>query len=264
MELGAFLLLSAVFAVAAGLTWLIVRLSPEPETLMGLMGWIGPWLAPLHSTIQRDMVIAGLSGRLTPERVIGLQVILAIGLGAAGAVGGWPLACVAFSLGLLAPRWHLRQRGVRRQQAIFRDLPYTIDLLTVVVEAGHDFGMALAKVTEKIPPGPLKEELARTMSELRLGRPRREALRELAARVNLHELSTLAMALIQTDQLGASLGPALRVQADELRQARARRAERLALEAPVKMLVPLLGCIFPAVFIVLLLPIGLALLGHVP
>ena len=260
MDLGNLLTSGLVFGAVAALTLYAFAL---PATLAG-----GRRLLPYRLKIQREIVTAGLAGRWTAERVIGWQAVLAVLFGIVGAVikfpGGWMTAGLLMVAGFVMPRQYLRRRMTQRQRAIFRDLPYTIDLLTVVVEAGHDFGVALARVVERAQPGPLKDELTDTLNQIRLGRSRREALRDLAARTGLQELSTLVMALVQTDQLGTSLGPTLRIQSDELRQARARRAEKLALEAPVKMLLPLLGFIFPSVFIVLLLPIGLSLLRHVP
>lgn len=256
MDPGGLLTSGLVFGAVAALS---LYASALPATVAG-----SRWLAPFRLTIQREIVMAGLTGRWTAERVIGFQVLLAVLFGMAGATMGWMTACLLSLAGFVIPRRYLRGRVAQRHRVLFRDLPYTIDLLTVVVEAGHDFGVALSRVVDRALPGPLKDELTATLSQIRLGRSRREALRDLADRTGLPELSTLVAALIQTDQLGASLGPALRIQSDELRQARARRAEKLAMEAPMKMLIPLLGFIFPAVFVVLLLPIGLMLLRHAP
>lgn len=258
------LVLSLVFGALAALSFIVLSRPLDPRAAMTT---VGQWLLPLRLKIQREIVFAGLTERLTAETVVGLQIVLAVLLGAGGVFilpGGWAAAGLLFVFGLQAPRWWLRAQVSRRQRAIFLALPYTIDLLTVVVEAGQDFGVAIARVVDRAQPGPLKDELAAMLSQIRLGRSRREALKDLAARTGLQELSSLVMALIQTDQLGVSLGPALRIQSDELRQARARRAEKLAMQAPVKMLVPLLGCIFPSVFIMLLLPIGLKLLAPTP
>ncbi|MEI6166894.1 MAG: type II secretion system F family protein [bacterium] len=157
--------------------------------------------------------------------------------------------------GFIFPAANIGERAARRKQSIALELPDTLDLLTISVEAGLDFLTALRRVVEKHRAGPLKDELSFFFNQIELGRPRRDALREMASRVKLQDLSAVVSSLIQADRLGASIGPVLKVQSDMLRIRRAQRAEKAAQEAPVKMLAPLVLCIMPAVFLMILAPV---------
>jgi tight adherence protein C len=164
----------------------------------------------------------------------------------------YAIAFAAF--GFVFPYIWLSDQIKKRQRAILRALPYNIDLLTLSVEAGLDFQAALGTVVEKGRPGPLVEELNLTLSEIKLGKTRAEALRNLADRVQIPEIAAFVSNLIQADRMGTSMGKVLRIQSTQLRINRTHRAEKLANEAPVKMLLPLIGCIFPTVFLVLFGP----------
>ena len=130
-----------------------------------------------------------------------------------------------------------------------------LDLLTLSVEAGLDFMTALQRNCERRKLDPLNEELIHMIREIQLGTARRVALKNLSTRVALEDLRSVTYSLIQADELGVSIGAILRIQADQMRQRRFDRAERLANEAPVKLLLPLMLFIFPCVFIILLGPI---------
>lgn len=166
----------------------------------------------------------------------------------------WALLFAAF--GSLYPLIWLRDKVRARHFAIVRALPYNLDLLTLSVEAGLDFAAALAKVVEKGRKGPLSDELAITLKELKLGKTREEALRNLAARVELTTLTSFVHALIQADKMGTPLGKILRILSTQMRIERTQRAEKLANEAPVKLLLPLIGFIFPTIFLMLFGPIA--------
>jgi tight adherence protein C len=168
-----------------------------------------------------------------------------------------PFIAVAFALvGALYPLIWLRDKVRARHHAITRALPYNLDLLTLSVEAGLDFAAALGKVVEKGRKGPLADELHTTLKELKLGKTREEALRNLAARVDLTTLNSFVHALIQADKMGTPLGKILRILSTQMRIERTQRAEKLANEAPVKLLLPLIGFIFPTIFIMLFGPIA--------
>lgn len=160
-----------------------------------------------------------------------------------------------FVFGWFFPYIALNDQIKKRQNNIRRALPYHIDLLTLSVEAGLDFGGALQTVVDKGQPGPLIEELSIMLSEMKLGKTREEALRNFSGRVQILEVSTFVSNLVQADKMGTSMGKVLRIQSSQLRIARAQRAEKLANEAPVKMLLPLVLCFFPTVFMVLFGPI---------
>ncbi len=143
----------------------------------------------------------------------------------------------------------------RRHLSIQRSLPFVLDLLTLSVEAGMDFISALQRNCKLRRLDALNEELLRMTKEIQVGSSRKEALRNMSERVRQPDLKAVANALIQADELGVSIGAMLRIQSEQLRSRRFDRAEKLAAEAPVKMLGPLMLCIFPAVFIILLGPI---------
>ena len=160
------------------------------------------------------------------------------------------------AFGAVYPLIWLRDKVRARHHAITRALPYNLDLLTLSVEAGLDFAAALGKVVEKGRKGPLSDELSQTLKELKLGKTREEALRNLSVRVDLQTLTSFVNALIQADKMGTSLGKILRILSTQMRIERTQRAEKLANEAPVKLLLPLIGCIFPTIFIILFGPIA--------
>ena len=143
----------------------------------------------------------------------------------------------------------------KRHLSIQKSLPFVLDLLTLSVEAGMDFISALQRNCKLRKLDPLNEELLRMTKEIQVGSSRKEALRNMADRVKQPDLKSVSYALIQADELGVSIGAILRIQSEQLRSRRFDRAEKLAAEAPVKMLGPLMLCIFPAVFIILLGPV---------
>ncbi|MBM4148724.1 MAG: type II secretion system F family protein [Lentisphaerae bacterium] len=149
-----------------------------------------------------------------------------------------------------------------RHRSIQKSLPFILDLLTLSVEAGMDFMSALQRCVERRQVDALGEELIRVIRGIQLGKTRRDALREMSQRVNLPSLRSVVHALIQADELGVSVGYILRIQSDQIRLRRFERAEKLANEAPVKMLFPLMFFIFPAVFLILLGPVIYRLLSQ--
>ena len=157
-------------------------------------------------------------------------------------------------VGFYVPDFAVWDTKNRRQKAVLRELPNFMDLLTLSVEAGLDFMAAISRVVSFAKDGPLKEEFNQMMKELQLGVVRADALRNLADRVQLTELSSFATILIQADQMGASIGPVLRSQSDLLRRSRFQRAEREGAKAAQKLLIPLIFCILPAVFLVIMGP----------
>ncbi|NPV07425.1 MAG: type II secretion system F family protein [Anaerolineae bacterium] len=189
-----------------------------------------------------------LSGLATGAVVFLLTQALALGIGA-GVVFGLLLG----TLGYMLPVMWLGSRIRQRKQEILRALPDALDLLTISVEAGLGFDAALAKVVEKWDNA-LTYEFGRVLAEVRVGKLRREALRDMAERVEVPEVKSFVAAIIQADQLGASIGRILHVQAAQMRMKRRQRAEEAAQKAPIKMLIPLAFLIMPALFIVLLGP----------
>jgi tight adherence protein C len=228
-------------------------------------------------------VFAGLSRSLTPRGTVARLNRLAA---TAGRPAAWPvpklvaaklvLAAVAGSLGLLVATSHpgaltiglaavatgtayflpellLYSRGQERQEAIGLELADTLDQMTIAVEAGLGFESAMARAG-KNGKGPLAEELVRTLQDIAVGQPRREAYLALAERTGVVDLRRFIRAVVQADQYGVSIADVLRTQAQEMRLKRRQRAEEKAMQIPVKVIFPLILCILPTLFIVLLGP----------
>ncbi|MGB9885416.1 MAG: type II secretion system F family protein [Moorellales bacterium] len=220
--------------------------------------------------LRRRLDQAHLQYRLGPGELMVLKYLALVAGGTAavllgGAVAGSRGMAVLGPVGVLAgwygPDLYLRLLARERQRRIEKSLPDVLDLLTVSVEAGLGFDGALAKIVEK-SRGPLAEEFARVLQEIRMGKPRAEALRDLAGRTGVEDLVSFTGAVILADQLGLSLGNVLRLQARQMRQKRRQRAEELAMKAPVKMLLPLIFFIFPSIFVVLLGPALIQILQY--
>ena len=230
-----------------------------------------PGFARARQTADEMIVAAGMEGLLSGTEFVALKFLVPITCGTAwmalmlllGALmpespfagNGIVFGMAGFLIFYAYPLMWLRGTLKRRHLAIMRALPFVLDLLTLSVEAGMDFMGALQRNCERRKLDPLNEELIRMTREIQVGTPRRIALRNMADRVRQPDLKGVAHALIQADELGVSIGSILRIQSDQLRGRRFDRAEKLANEAPVKMLGPLLLCIFPAVLVILLMPI---------
>jgi len=179
------------------------------------------------------------------------RVQLALVFGLAGA-----------ALGFLAPDFWLGSRARKRSFEMVLQLPDALDLLTISVEAGLGFDAALAKVVEKME-GPLIHEFRQALAEIRMGRSRRDAMRDIVARADAPPISNFIGAIVQAEQLGVPIAKVLQIQSQQLRIERRQRAEEAAAKAPVKMLFPMVGCIFPTIFIVILGPAVLTIMGGV-
>ena len=213
--------------------------------------------------IRAKLAEAGNPSGLGPVEFMGLRVLLALALAGGSFLlfsiaGGdstmlilLPTVLVVF--GYMLPGIWLSRKAKNRKKEILRSLPDAIDLLTISVESGLGFDPALMRVAEKWDNA-LTREFARVLSELRIGKPKREALREMAARVNVDDLNTFISAIIQADQLGVAISQMLRIQSDAMRVRRRQRAEELAHKAPIKMLFPMVFLIFPALYVVILGP----------
>ncbi len=163
-------------------------------------------------------------------------------------------------LGFMAPDYYLTSKASGRGSGILMQLPDALDLLTISVEAGLGFDAAIVKVTEKMK-GPLTDEFKRAAGEQRIGKARQEALRGISERVEVKELQNFISAIIQADQLGVSMSKVLRIQSEQLRMERRQRAEEKAARAPILIMLPTVGCIFPSLFIVILAPAALSALA---
>ena len=215
---------------------------------------------------EKRLALAGNPGDLRVADWLGIKAIGAIVGGVlffllfvvAGVLGfpfliGVLLTGVGVMFGYTMPEFWLGGRVRKRQKAILLMIPDSLDLLTISVRAGLGFDAALGRVVEKLK-GPLSDEFRRALAEVRVGKSRREALRDIVPRTEVTPLTNFIGAIIQAEQLGVSISKVLQVQSEQLRIERRQRAEEQAAKAPIKMLFPLVGCIFPSLFIVILGP----------
>ncbi len=215
------------------------------------------------STFENKVVMAGNPFNLSTKDWINIHLITLITLPLITLIiyfnFNLPLKKVILSIicelaaGLIVPNFLLSRKKTIRQKQIQNTLPDVIDLLTVSVEAGLGFDGALAKVIEKMP-GPLAEEFDNVLQEIKVGRHKRDALKDMADRIGIQDLTTFIGSIIQADQLGVSIGKVLRIQSEQMRTARKQRAQEKAMKAPIKMLIPMVLFIFPTIFTVLLGP----------
>jgi len=218
-------------------------------------------------TIERTrqkLEIAGLAPRVQPAIFLAIRYILIIALGGpllltvgiSRSVPLFPrilLVAAGAALGYMLPVLWLGFKIRNRKHVVQRALPDALDLLTICVEAGLGFDAAMAKVVEKWD-NELSNAFARVLQEIQFGKVRREALRSMAENLDVPDVSTFVAAVIQADQLGVSIAKVLRIQSNEMRVRRRLRAEELARQAPIKIMIPIAFLIFPALFIVLLGP----------
>jgi tight adherence protein C len=220
---------------------------------------------------QKKLVMAGLYPRVTAVQLIGLSWFSAAGcvilmflaiLALGTAPGGdfkytdpWNVAYLLIGAcgGYILPQFVLGRKVRIRQEQILINLPYSIDILSISVEAGMGFDAAVGYTMRKIK-GPLAEEFSKTLNEIRLGKPRLEALDDLGNRTGVDDLKTFITAVVHASRLGGSITNTLRIQADSIRTRRRQRAQEQAMKAPIKIVFPLVFFIFPALFIVLLGP----------
>ena len=229
------------------------------------VGGFGRRFTPASVTerLGKELVYAGSPVGWDAERVLAMKLL---GVGVFAGIGFLMGKLAAFSnfrtfvimglfcfVGWYLPEWILRSKSGARQHHMQRALPDALDLLSITVEAGLGFDAAVARVARQAG-GPLGEELHRVLQEMQIGKSRADALRDLADRTSIPELKTFVLAMVQADIFGISVAKVLQVQAREMRIKRRPRAEEQAQKVPVKIVFPLILCIFPSLFIVLLGP----------
>ena len=295
MNLGAYALILAWGVFAALCAWYVATVAGEvtyvtladgrrqersiPLIFRLLLPFVGnldkmlekPRFEKRIAAANEKLISAGFEGLLSGKEFVALGLLSPVVLGAVWCLlivllgmmipdslftDGRGFLCV---MGILIfevqPRLWLSGEVKKRHLAILKALPFVLDILTLSVEAGMDFISALQRNCAVRKMDALNEELLRMTKEIQVGLSRKEALRNMAERVKQADLRAVAMALIQADELGVSIGSILRIQSEQMRSRRFDRAEKLANEAPTKMLGPLMLCIFPAVFIILLGPV---------
>jgi tight adherence protein C len=240
------------------------------DPLAALPGWLRALAlrmspAGVAAKLQYRLDVAGNPDRWNPDRVLavkglGLVVLTVLGMliGSRSPLTLIVCAAVGGAAGFFLPDVLLYNSGQKRQALIRAALPDAMDMLTVCVEAGLGFDAALAQVARKTS-GPLAAELARALQEMQMGKSRTEALRSMAGRTTVPELRGFISALVQAGELGVSVASVLREQAKEMRLRRRQWAEEQAQKVPVKILFPLLFCLFPALFVVVMGPAAITL-----
>jgi tight adherence protein C len=269
------LLVGAALALTFAAAWGLVRDLGKAETayrdrppsgfrlawpLVNIMGnTFGFLLGPQREhAIALRLNRAGQTYALTPWQFFGGKIVAMVLFAAAAAfLAGlsWQWSAAAALLGFKYPDLWLNDHTKARNLAMLKALPFMLDIVTLGIESGLNLTSALAQAVDKCKPGPLIVEVNRVLREVRGGKQRVEALRDMADRLDFPPISSLVSALIQGELMGSSLGPILRAQSDQRRTERFQRAEKLAMEAPVKMLGPLILFIFPCTFVVLGFPI---------
>lgn len=229
--------------------------------------WLGPRLSlGLRERIQRELRVAELDDGLLPQQFLATALSLPMVIGMAALLLGASISMSILLIAVIAmlPWWWLREAANRQRLEVLRELPMYLDMLTLALEAGGALSVALKISTERAPDTLLKRAFTRVQGDLRAGRSRVEALRALAERLDSPAVTALVAALIQADSSGGSLADVLRAQSEQRLDERFARAEKAAMEAPVKMLGPLVLCIFPCTFIVLAAPIVLRFVDLAP
>jgi len=217
---------------------------------------------------KKSLIISGNPLHILPDEFFAIKELSAIagilfGIFIVTMLEANPIFVLVFAIcGFFLPNLSLTQSIMKRKHLIFLDLPFQMDLLNLAVEAGLTFTLAIGEVVNKGQPGPLREEFEKMLTDLRLGVSPIESLKGLADRTDMYEIRSFTTALIQAEKLGTPISNTLKSQSEIRRTERFQRAEKMAQEAPVKMLLPLIAFIFPAVFIIILTPIILKFIAE--
>jgi tight adherence protein C len=241
-------------------------LRPAIERLGNLLSRSTP--AKARQDLDNRLELAGRPGNLTPADFGAIRLVAAAVMAALGLLLGLLMGTLIYTVGGLAvgailgyylPVLWLKQKVDARRAAIQKGLPDAMDLLVIAVDAGLGFDAALARVTDKYKNA-LSDMFAKVLREVSLGRPRLEAMDEMGRQSGVDDLHNFIQAIIQSEQFGTGIGKILRIQADEMRRKRRQRAQEKAAQATLKMMLPMVGCIFPTLWIVLLGPAALILM----
>lgn len=227
--------------------------------LHNFLTWISPFTRNiliklnLETKIRNKLAAAHL--KLTPQGFFTLKLLIILILGAGvslflGKIN--PLAILgAFALGEIGPNLWIHKKISRRRQAIARILPETVDLLSLCVEVGLDFTSSVKWIVKKVPENPMVEELAFVVEEISWGKSRSQALKDMAKRLNVPGVTSFSQTLVQAERLGAPVNEAFTILSEDIRSQRFHQGERLAMQAPMKILIPLIFCILPVIAIII-------------
>ncbi len=286
MNLDLIMLLGLVLVVGGTvvlIVWALAGLGWQmPEEDRGYLDPLPPLLRPIWPLVRffshyigsrvptsllerayQQIARAGANYMFTAEEFYSLRILGALLAGGLlwlavhrmGAGLSVPIAVFGLLLGFFYPSIWLNRRNTTRRKSILKQLPMFLDYIILGVEAGMNFTGALGQTVDKGPVGPLRQEFFLVLRDVRAGLSRADALRRMEERLMIPEISSFVSSIIQAEQVGASMGKILRLQADRRRSERFQRAEKLAMEAPVKLIFPLVVFIFPTTFIILAFPI---------
>lgn len=217
---------------------------------------------PIRARLKQKIIAAGLADNFSPDEVFGLKLFLIPGLPAFAYFVNWigefdlpPIAYLGIAaFGYIYPDTILSQVIQKRQKEVRRALPFVVDLLALSTEAGLDFLGAMGKVVEKAKPSALVDEFEQVLKEIKVGSSRADAMRAMAARLTMPEVSSFVAILISADQMGASIANILRQQSDQMRNERFVAGEREGSKAATKILIPLVTLILPAIMLAIFGP----------
>lgn len=285
------LLSSAGLGIAVTTSLLIIAwlLSLLPEENRAYMDPVPSWVRPIWPLVRlvshffcsnvppqymdrldQKLQKTGALYVLTAEDFLALCITLAVlfplvavvpmATGKSGII--WPVLLVMLAMGALLPMMWISDTHKRRDRDIIRNLPVFLEYMTMCVDAGLNFLGALQQAVDKGPNGAMKNEFRIVLRDIRSGLPRAEALQRMEERVNLKDLTTFVRSVIQAEKMGSSLRTTLQIQAQQRLEERFQRAEKTAMQAPVKLIIPLIMFIFPLTFVILLFPIVVKFMGQ--
>ena len=236
--------------------------------LIGFFAYYLGGLMRVEQVVSYNRLLAqsGQGFMLNAQQFLGLQIVQSIGSTILCLVAiiladsfGWIWLLMAAVFGFLLPYLKAKELGNKRRNRIVRQLPTFLDYLAMSVQAGTNFTGAIHHAVDKGPVGPLREEMAKVVRDIRAGMGRFDALRMMADRIDVDAVNTFVNAVVQAERTGASVGETLKAQADQRRVERFQLAEKQAMQAPVKLILPLVAFIFPTTFLIIGFPIGMKL-----
>lgn len=224
--------------------------------------YITPWLSKaVIDKYEKAIIFAGVEYQFKPEHIIASKIVGAVVLGFAFLFLLWLadqpsiLSLLAVLLGFIYPNLWLKQTKQARNAHIAKNIPFFLDMITLSIESGLNLNGAITQAVQKGPDGAVKAEFEKVLRDIKTGISRGEAIRKMGQRIDDLSIKSLTSSIVQAEKMGMNLGPILRAQAEQRRIERFLKAEKLAMEAPVKLLFPLVAFIFPCTFIVIGFPV---------
>lgn len=210
---------------------------------------------------EKSIVQAGVEYQFRPKHIVASKIVSSVVVGFLFAVllifadQSIFLAFLGFLLGYKYPDLWLKETKKKRNNSISKNMPFFLDMITLSIESGLNLNGAIKQAVQKGPAGPVRSEFEKVLRDIKTGVSRAEAIRKMGQRIDNQSIKSLTSSIIQAEKMGMNLGPILRNQAEQRRIERFRKAEKMAMEAPVKLLFPLVAFIFPCTFIVIGFPV---------